>query len=222
MVGSSISGPGIPAGTQIVALLSNATTAVLSQAATASGTISLTVTNPGYISLPPGDNGWFVNNNYGSQGWCVFELRSTVPHGLSAGQYVILYSNGNAIPLTNVGNWNPSGGTGSPIWVTGPYTIVWYPATAAASAPVSAAPETINSTTELYFSGGWTSSMQVPSVNHCVPYEYPAAMASQLPGSRPAMGEHPAHGLRRINRGDRTEDRRQHRPDQPSLRHRAR
>ena len=53
MVGSSISGPGIPAGTIIVGLKASGATAVLSQAATASGTgVTLTVTNPGYIPLP--------------------------------------------------------------------------------------------------------------------------------------------------------------------------
>ena len=121
--GMAVQGAGIPSHTTIasvnnshqVTLSANATatsllqlqidgptTLTLSQAATTTSSgATLTVTNPGYISLPATDNGYFLNNNYGSQGWMAIELRSTTPHGLVTGR-TVNFTGDAMVPVSNV------------------------------------------------------------------------------------------------------------------------
>lgn len=181
MTGSPVAGAGIPAGTYIAGINGTAGTFTLSRAATASGPETLTVAGLPCVTLPTTDDGFFINNAYGSQGWAVFELVSAVPHGFTTGQLITMTGTAS-IPITNHGNWSPGGGGATAIaWVTGPCSFACS-VYIGGSAPSSVAPQTLDATTQVALTAAWNVTLAVPINTGSVPYDYSAAMVSQLPG----------------------------------------
>lgn len=172
MVGSAISGAGIPAGATIVQLTAGGTNAVLSAAATATASgVTLSVQNPNYIPLPTTDDGYFAHNNYGSAANAVYQVRFATPHGFATGQELLITGSAN-VTFTNGVAWNPNGGTGSSCWVTDAYTILCIAFIGAGNGytPPRGGPQTIAATTETAVD--WTVSVSTFAGGPgCVPYE---------------------------------------------------
>lgn len=154
----------------------------LSAAATASGSgETLTVTNPPWTPLSASDGGKFAYSGInGAQTWVVLTLDTGGPaHGLKTGQYIYIYGNANTVPATNgtVGvTLKINSNVTYTAWVTSPTTIIV--AIYAGGAPTSSNPLYVNSTTPVTVN--WTTTCSTPFYASCVPYEYAAAMCSQV------------------------------------------
>jgi hypothetical protein len=107
-------------------------------AATAGGSgVPLSITNPGYVTLPPGDCGYFAGNMQTPA--AVLELRSTRPHGFASGQDIWIKGDAGVPytgPTLTAPGWNAAAevaGTitaGSPV-ITGVANAQLHPAGAA-------------------------------------------------------------------------------------------
>lgn len=73
----------------------------LANATATSGSVELSIQNPGYATLPASDDGYFIDNNFGSYQHFTMELVSTRPHGLVSGQYGGIFGD-KTIPMTNI------------------------------------------------------------------------------------------------------------------------
>lgn len=184
MAGSPVSGAGIAAGTRIAYFAyGGTTTAVLSKPATASGSATLTVSNPGYLALAPGDQGGFTVNGVGQQNWTIAEFRFDLPHGLTTGQYPggtpPSDSHGNQVTSSNFGSSVIAFGY-SRIFVTGPYTLImpWL-----TSPGTGSTVGVLTATTEYDFTstGGITFGIDTPfDTAGTFPMEAHAALATDL------------------------------------------
>ena len=131
-----------------------------------------------YFALPTADNGKFAGNGSGAGHYVVVELRSTTAHGMRTGDTMI-FGGSTSIPVTNLaGGFNPDqdGGDQLVVWVTGPNTVVALFFTGQSSGASN--PQAVNSTTEVAIN--WHAALVVPNGTGCVPFEYTAAMVTQL------------------------------------------
>lgn len=184
LAGGIIAGPGIPDNTRLASF--NGKSGWLEHPATADGPQSLTLHNPGYLQLSPGDRGAFAINGFGAQNWAVAELRSDTPHGLTTGYYPggtwgnpVNTTHGNGVEIAGFGRSDPTV-IQSPICVTGPYTILtaWY-----AGQGTGSAVNTIVPAAEYDFTatGGWQFNVQIPfDLSATFAYEAHIAMQASL------------------------------------------
>lgn len=199
MVGSTVSGAGIPSGTTIATIAADGSTFMLwPSAATASGSQTLTVTNPPYFTPRAAGAGAYMAYGPDNTGYqaAAIELRFEQPHGLSTGQLWSVFSASSlmAIPLTNCADpFSPvDGGNGGLGWVTGPFTVA-FPAYVAPilnlGVPQTNTQQAVASTAEIDLIGldpsgsGWQVYCFVPSGSFCASYQYTLSMSAQLPGS---------------------------------------
>jgi hypothetical protein len=185
LAGGLIVGTGIPANTRLASFSSADGTGWLEYPATASGSQSVTLHNPGYLNIAPGDNGAFLIDGFGAENSSVCEMRFDTPHGMTTGYFPGAgfsphnTTNGNAVTVTHFGSQDPTIVQGS-LYVTGPYTIM---CSFFSGIGASSGPQTIVQTTEYDFTatGGWSFNVGVPnSLIMTMAYEAHVAMTADL------------------------------------------
>lgn len=150
--------------------------------ALASGTVTggVTITDLPYMILPAGDNGAFAGTlpfNGGTDN-VVMHFEFDVEHGMTTGSVlnVSSLSSSDAVPITYC---SPDFYPGMSqvqtmigyVWVTGPKSMgaKGYINAIISGAPATDTPQTINSTSKIAFTSGWSCSTQSPDSNVCEP-----------------------------------------------------